>query len=426
MHRSVAWVVAALVVCGLACKLVVFDPMEASRRSETAAGIAARSTHMTPYNGFYTPTQVSDVSSAIAAGKQPYAGAMALQLVLPGSAILTDGKGNPARYLAQSATPHAVKTLSIPSVYDTTGQETAQSEAASKNAIAGLTNDADAAHALALLFRLTGNPVYGAGASNIVTAWTNTNTAWMPHERVVGKIAVEDDAPLAMGEVATGFVLAADLLTNHYTGWGQNDANAVIARRWVRTVYLPAVESVAWPNMQNNWADWAAYGYVSGNAYLGQTSAISAYVPTLETMIGKQIASDGSLPAEVERGKGSGIWYSYFALAPLCATARIVRNSVGVDLFRWQAPSGGSIPKALTHLLNWVKAPDGYTGPRVQDPWPADLFLAMAAEYSVAPPAGVSAAAFSAYAATKANHPIVYTGQMEAWNFQSLMAIPGQ
>ena len=415
----------------VACKLVAFDPLTAARRRHTDALFSSSGTSMTAprYSGFYTPTQVADAATAAHAGTHPYAAALAAQLVLPGTVLYSDGKGNPARYLEMAERTHAVVTLSVPSVYvNGTSEETAASLNANTSAVAGLTGDAAAAHALAVLYRMTGEEQYAAAASKILMAWALTNTGAEPHERDVDGHSVEDDAPLDMAEVASGFVLAADLLTTHYTGWGVNDPNAVDFRRWVRDVYLPSVEGIMWPDMKNNWADWALYAYVLGHAYLGQVAQITDIIPIAQQMIDQQIAIDGSLPEEVARGLSGAIFYSYFALNPLCAAVRVIRNTTGTDLFRWTSPSRKTLPLALNHLLAWVKTPGAYTGPRLQDPWPADLFLLVGAEYGggAGAYAGSSSAAYTAYAATKPNQPIIYINQLESTNFQSLMAVPGQ
>lgn len=154
-------------------------------------------------------------------------------------------------------------------------------------------------------------------------------------------------------------------------------------------------------------------------AYLGQTAAVQALVPLAQTMINLQTATNGELPLEVGRGKDSGIWYTYFALTPLAAAVRVIRNTTGTDLFRWTGSGGRSLSLALNYLFNWLKAPNGYTMPRVNDPWPGDLFEAMGAEYGNG--------AWSGYAKTaKTCWPIAYTGHHEAFNFSTLTSVAGQ
>jgi hypothetical protein len=90
------------------------------------------------------------------------------------------------------------------------------------------------------------------------------------------------------------------------------------------------------------------------------------------------------MPLEVGR-KAAGIWYTYFALAPLTAACQIVGNARSVDLFNYVGPEGGGIERALDYLLRYCRQPDRWphfqgenlVNPPSPETWYGTLFEAM-------------------------------------------------
>ena len=56
------------------------------------------------------------------------------------------------------------------------------------------------------------------------------------------------------------------------------------------------------------------------------------------------------MPHDIGQGK-RGIWYTYFAIAPITAAAGALRVAGGEDLYRYEPPSGGTIADALEYLF---------------------------------------------------------------------------
>jgi hypothetical protein len=93
------------------------------------------------------------------------------------------------------------------------------------------------------------------------------------------------------------------------------------------------------------------------------------------------------MPAETRRDK-NGIWYTYFAIAPLTAACQIAYNARAVDLFHYKGKEGAGIEQALDYLLQYSREPEKwphYRGEGINLPqpgrWPGNLFEAMSGIY---------------------------------------------
>ncbi|MFP4029210.1 MAG: alginate lyase family protein [Candidatus Brocadiia bacterium] len=156
----------------------------------------------------------------------------------------------------------------------------------------------------------------------------------------VNKTASGNDGELVMCYNGTAFIFAAELIdgaaqwkSDHRTRFSE----------WVETVFR---EAAGIKNKNNNWACWGILAAVSADVYLGDKKSFKDNVERLKKIIGKQIEPDGRMPAEINRGS-RGVWYTYFALAPLTAAMETVRNAGGPDLFYYGPESGGSVKDAV-------------------------------------------------------------------------------
>lgn len=285
----------------------------------------------------------------------------------------------------------AVSNFNVPGYY----QDTAGHQAASS----ALQVDVNAAYTNAVAYRITGNTAYADKAKAYLNAWAFNN------QDVSGF-----DGTLVMTYAGVGLIHTAELLRN-YAGWGGKAQFEI----WLQNVYLSKAANLIKDN-SNNWGDWGNYGAISAYYYLDDTVNVNNEITRLRNKIDTSIASDGSMPHETARGD-MGIWYTYFALAPITAAAHIAKEATGTNLFTWTSPSGKTLKSALDYLLYYVQNPSQwphYANPMVPsatNKWPNNLFEAMSNYYNDP--------AYAAYAAQK--RPLVVIGHHYAWAMPTLM-----
>ncbi|NJD11880.1 MAG: alginate lyase family protein, partial [Gemmatimonadetes bacterium] len=113
----------------------------------------------------------------------------------------------------------------------------------------------------------------------------------------------------------------------------------------------------------NNHADWYDAQVAAIALFVADTPVARAALARLPERIAAQIDSAGRLPRELERTRS--LHYSAFALEAFARSADLARH-LGIDLWHWRAPGGGSIARALDFL-----AP--YADPA--RPWPLEQVL---------------------------------------------------
>ena len=333
--------------------------------------------------GFYTQEQINYVKKQIQAHAEPW------------SSAYTRLMNSVAQ--KRNTQPNVPANFNVPGFYeDKAGFFAATHE---------MTADADAAYMMALAYQLNGDQNLADRAQRILTAWARGNTGLSGH-----------DGQLTMAYMGSGLILAAELLGN-YSGWSADDRGAF--QKWVRTVYLAqGVNPIK--DRTNIWGEWGTFGAVIAAHYLDDAAGLGTETARLEHHIDEAIASDGHMPDETARGP-SGIWYTFFSLAPMTAAARVIENSGGPNLFTWTSPSGKRIDTALAYLFTALKNPSGWSfaqnpgvpnGPR--DDWAYDMFEAMADQYGNQP--------YADYAAMR--RPIMTSGHHYAWTFATLMKAP--
>jgi len=210
-----------------------------------------------------------------------------------------------------------------------------------------LRDDANAAYALALACRMTECEDYAAAAARLLNAWA-TET----HD-----FSTEADSRLCFSYHFPAFIFAADLLRRS-PSWPRPQQD--VFRTYVREKALPmnTMESA------NNWGNWGLLLYLACAAYLDDVSLFERGVERWKQLTDSQIAEDGHLVHEVNRGgagrKGDyGIWYSHFSLMPQTIAAEIARVN-GVDLYDYQSPSGRSLRMAYEWLVPFAREPQHF------------------------------------------------------------------
>ena len=302
--------------------------------------------------GLHTQHQVEEARGKIAASEEPWASAY--------TALMEQANQN----LGKAS--EAVADFNVPGFY--------QDPDGHRNALRTLAQDAWVAYSCAMAYRLTpdgdGLP-YADKALEVLDAWATTN------QKASGY-----DGSLVMAYAGVGLLFAAELMTD-YDAWSV--AQRELFNQWTRTVFLPVCRGIV--DRENNWGDWALLGSITAHAYLGELDAVDADIAHLRRKIEGAIHPDGSMPHETRRGK-RGIWYTYFALAPLTAACQVAANARSVDLFNYKGANGVGVKDALDYLFHYCEHPeewphhteDDLAHPR-KNHWPGNLFEAMSGVY---------------------------------------------
>lgn len=271
----------------------------------------------------------------------------------------------------------------------------------------GFQTDAFNAYACALAWQLTGEKKYATRALYFMNAWGSINKKYS-----------ESDGPLVMSYSGTAMVIAAELM-HDYKGWKKDDKQ--LFSQWIVNVYQKASNEIR--NRKNNWADWGRMGSSLSAYYLDDEKEMNENIRLVKSDLFDKIADDGHMPEETRRGS-NGIWYTYFSLAPITATAWVIYNTTGENIFALQKDKR-SIKTALDYLLyynqhpkewKWFENPaQGKPGASFQTTafWPANLIDAMTGIYSDNE--------YIKYVSPY--RPLSYTKHHFAWTFPTLMPL---
>jgi hypothetical protein len=149
-----------------------------------------------------------------------------------------------------------------------------------------------------------------------------------------------------LGETLDGIAI----LDSGAPGWTSADQTAMKSwltqlLMWLQSNSLATAENAA----KNNHGTWYDVGVAAILVYLGQNDAAKTLVTGSETnRISSQVMADGSQPQELARTNSWG--YSNWNLEGFCRLASTAKH-VGVDLWAYTAPGGGSIAKATDYLI---------------------------------------------------------------------------
>jgi hypothetical protein len=160
-------------------------------------------------------------------------------------------------------------------------------------------------------------------------------------------IDVVDDAALLLGS----------------KGWSAADHAAL--RAWMKQYNTWLRESDngkdEW-DAPNNHGSWYAAQTATLALFSGDTALARSIAEEAKERIGKQIKPDGSQPTELERTRS--FHYSGFNTDALTRLAEVGRR-VGVDLWHFEAPTQGSIRRAVDHLADFVYRPKEWPGDQI-------------------------------------------------------------
>ena len=224
---------------------------------------------------------------------------------------------------------------------------------------------------LALAWYFTGDEKYAAGAARQLRAWfLDPATRMTPHLRYAQAVRGNPEER-GSGIIDTRwFVEATDAarLLDGSKSWTASDTRGM--RDWMR-------QYVTWlwtsPNgkhehaAKNNHGSWYAAQVASLALFVGDAadSAIARQlVAEAKPRIGWQITPQGEQPTELERTRS--FHYSGFNVEALSRLATVGR-SLGTDLWRYQAPEGGSLKRAIDRLAQYAPNPKSWPGQQIDD-----------------------------------------------------------
>ncbi|MBV9710209.1 MAG: alginate lyase family protein [Ktedonobacteraceae bacterium] len=214
----------------------------------------------------------------------------------------------------------------------------------------------DAIFNLSIAWYYTGNQSYADRAELDVRTWfLNPATAMNPNvnygeeipcSRPGGSTGVLNWTEV-MGELLDGLAIL-DSGAPNWTATDQSGMHSWLTAflGWLQTNSLARSEASA----ANNHGTYYDVGVSALELYLGKTTQAKALVTASETRrINPQIAASGQQPQETARTNSWG--YSNWNLEGMCRLAQTASH-VGVNLWAYKNPKGGSIVKATDYLIN--------------------------------------------------------------------------
>lgn len=208
--------------------------------------------------------------------------------------------------------------------------------------------------ALAVAWHFTRNADYARKAGDWLRAWLVAPETRMTPNLQGAQIRLGHDNNLGQ---SGGIIDAARLrelleairLLEHSPALSA--ADEVAMRAWLNDYYHWLVTSENGrqerkkPNNHGTWYLSQAAGLA---AYLGRTSEARDFLSEARERIGSQIGPDGRQPLELRRADGFS--YSVYNLDAYFGLA-LLGEQLGVDLWHYEAPGGGSLRKAIDYLL---------------------------------------------------------------------------
>jgi hypothetical protein len=227
---------------------------------------------------------------------------------------------------------------------------------------------------LALAWYFTGDDRYARRAGQQLRAWfIDPATRMTPHLRF-SQLVRGNPEERGSGIIDTRwFIEAVDAseLLEGAPGWTDADEQAL--RRWMAD-YLTWLQTS--PNgkheqaARNNHGSWYAAQTATYALFTGDTALVRRIATDAKARIGWQITPDGQQPIELERTRS--MHYSGFNVEALSRVAELGRH-VNVDLWRYEAPNGASLRRAMDHLAKYLPEPATWPGQQIDSIDVADM-----------------------------------------------------
>jgi Alginate lyase len=206
---------------------------------------------------------------------------------------------------------------------------------------------------LSLAYYITKDPEYSRKASKLLKVWfLDDSTKMNPNLNYAQAIpGICTGRGIGIIEMRNTYeIVDAIGMLETSNQWSKKDDNEI--RTWF-TKYLDWLRTSKYGkdeyNWKNNHGTWCSVQTVAIALFLGKNELAKKILNEAKTKrIGHQISSDGKQPEELARTKSWG--YSVFNLDALFHLAGLGDN-VGIDLWNYKNPKGGSIRKALDYVL---------------------------------------------------------------------------
>ena len=228
---------------------------------------------------------------------------------------------------------------------------------------------------LSLAYYFTGKKEYSVRAAQQIRAWfLDSATKMNPHLRF-SQLVRGNDKERGSGIIdSRWFIEAIDatVLLRDSGCWSAADDSAL--RDWFRHYLDWLLTSDNGKHEQaakNNHGSWFAAQTSSYALFAGDTALVRAIADSAKARIEWQIKPDGQQPIELERTRS--MHYSGFNVEALSRVAEAGRL-VGVDLWNYRAPSGGSLTAAIDNLAKYLGTGVKWPGPQI-DAVTLDLIL---------------------------------------------------
>ena len=228
---------------------------------------------------------------------------------------------------------------------------------------------------LALAWYFTGDDRYAARAAEQIRAWfLNPATKMNPHLRF-SQLVRGNNAERGSGIIDTRWFIevtdAVGLLrgSRSWTAADEREVKDWFAQYlgWLQTSPNGQHEQAA----RNNHGSWFAAQTAAYALFVGDTARAKDIVQGAKARIGWQIKSDGQQPIELERTRS--MHYSGFNVEALSRLAEVGRQ-LGIDLWHYQAPEGGSLTAAIDNLGRYLGTGEKWPGQQL-DAVSLDLML---------------------------------------------------
>jgi alginate lyase len=232
-------------------------------------------------------------------------------------------------------------------------------------------------HTLGLAYYFTGKEEYAKAAAEQLRVWfLNPATRMNPHLRFA-QLVRGNPNERGSGIIDTRWFIeavdAAGLIAGS-PSWPERDDRALQEwfrqyLNWLRTSPNGAHELVA----KNNHGSWFAAQTGSYAFFVGDTAYVREIVQNARTRIGAQFKANGEQPEELARTRS--LHYSSFNIEALSRVAEM-GSKLGVNLWSYQAPEGGSMVRGLERLTPVIEGSvKAWTGPQLDDFDPAELMI---------------------------------------------------